>query len=1658
MEVWNPRDLPDEHPIFRVFISSTFDDFRRERDILHAEVFPRLTQWCRERGARFQAVDLRWGISQALAEENLTLHVCLEEVVRCQRMTPRPHFLFMLGQRYGWRPLPREIPASRFRALLDHAGEEERRLFCDDKAGWYEEDRNRQIARDGADPETAFVLRPRAQRGADESARATRLREAAVLRRFLDRVAQAMGDEALVEELCKSATQWEIDTALKGVAGEGQMVGVLREIRGLDRALAARPPSVQALRYVDHENGERSAFAAARLERLKAGLREQRLVHAIRSETDWSGDAPDEAYLTAFSRSVSDALLGAMEREFERVRSFDPSHLDRAAHQRIAWSYAAAGACEGRADLLAQMGEPGSGLLIVDGDAGAGKTALLARYAAGRLVERRDITTVVRFVGLSPSTSNPAALLRSLCDEIAERYGRPAPGSDSYESLVESLPALAGLADAQHPLILVIDAVDQMDASMEPHPCAWVPALASPHVQIVLSVSREFEAHAQRLAARHPAARRLTVGPLGREDARRLLDAWCGEEGRVLQDRQREAVLAAFVASGGRPLFLQLAFAQVRRWTSGTPPVLAATLPEMIQAYLDRLEREHEPALVRRFLSLLVAARRGLSEGESLDLLSAPDLLETIQRGNPDFPPMDRLAFAIWSRLLADVEPYLQERTVAGARLYAFRNSAVRHEVARRFLAGAEDETHDRLAAYFRGLADPAGDGSWSGRDDPARRGFAEYPYHLQQVSHVRSEPLYRLTEDRGFLEGQLQALEALDASRELFGWAVARVLAMGDLATVIRITFRAQEFRVNLATSFFYKFFYYVVTMPHLARALTAWMADPSVRVVALLHIAYICSERPARHALARRILRELAESRPSPVHVNFANWVLCVLRDLVRSGFDEAQELASLVPGCPQRVACARAWDVEGHPLRSWARRLLESPVYEVPADLVAGFYRLEREFRKGARAQDVTGVRDTATRQFLVGNRSAGFRENVEAVAAGILMSRGMVVKSGVMMGAVYCMATFRETALPPLMTPLALLRALARAGLRDFFWARLQPLLMTALAMKWIVRDKSVAHLIGDAVEPYEGAMPWTSRGLFQSLKLARMESRAATPTDEFEACIAALYRAAVSAARPEGKEGSAVLDGYRRLVGRPEWREQPAYLLVVWLWGCALREAAPEDEARRLLLALDRSPEFFERGTPAGAVGQPEPDTRLADELLAAGRYPVWLVSMALRILGRGRVVASLLERGVARHVDREVTDGVLGDYITLQAVTPDRLREASDQLDRCAPIAGVPNLWAKDVKPTCFLLGSLSVLLLALGLPAADIGPETLSLAAAGLLALLYDWNIGALLQLVRCPERRVRAGASFLAPLLGAWSACMMIREAPDAEAWTPAIASWFWGASALVLSLYALADAANLANWRRGVRWIVLAVPLAIAGVVGAVQDVFGESVPAAGQHGLWLAGCLAAGYAVFTTHRHLRAWRVVRRKWGLPDSWIRLNTLDFQYRTKDQVREISESIQDPRLRELAVTLDQAQRALSSFRPSLAHQLASTLIQHPRFADLQPSLRASAWISMASSEQFRRGGSDDAVRRGFESAHREDPRTSWALSLLGEFELRKGHVEQAAAAYTRAVDISPWDCALRERLAGCLARAGRAEESRHQYEWATYLGMPANLRGKPS
>jgi hypothetical protein len=56
--------MPQAGRTFRVFVSSTFSDLVAERNALQERVFPRLRALCRQHGASFQVIDLRWGVSE----------------------------------------------------------------------------------------------------------------------------------------------------------------------------------------------------------------------------------------------------------------------------------------------------------------------------------------------------------------------------------------------------------------------------------------------------------------------------------------------------------------------------------------------------------------------------------------------------------------------------------------------------------------------------------------------------------------------------------------------------------------------------------------------------------------------------------------------------------------------------------------------------------------------------------------------------------------------------------------------------------------------------------------------------------------------------------------------------------------------------------------------------------------------------------------------------------------------------------------------------------------------------------------------------------------------------------------------------------------------------------------------------------------------------------------------------------------------------------------------------------------------------------------------------------------------------------------------------------------------------------------------------------
>ncbi|RJQ55518.1 MAG: DUF4062 domain-containing protein [Actinobacteria bacterium] len=737
---WETVTMPQASKTFRIFVSSTFTDLEAERNALHRAVFPKLKDECAKHGCRFQAIDLRWGVSQEAGLDQQAVRVCIEEIKRCQRTTPRPNFVVLLGDRYGWRPAPAEIPAGEFESLAAQVGREECALL--DR--WYRRD-------DNAVP-SVYCLQPRRLQvpaeATTEQIEAARSKERESweqteprLRGVLLEAATRLGlpGQALHKYLA-SATEQEIDQGVLSAPDAAEHVfcffrrfGNLAEVDA-----AATGGDEQAAGFVDlNAKGDIDDEARSRLVELRGRLRDELPGNVREYETLWRLAAPSGEHLERLCDEVHDALLEVILAEIERMESQDV--LDKEVAGHAAFAEERGRFFVGRAAALERISGYVKGdsrqPLCVFGAGGSGKSALVARASAAEHAGNRGLPgtrSVTRFIGATPSSSDGRALLESLCHEISAKYGDESETPAAYEELVDEFPRRLGLASPEKPLAVFIDSLDRLSDAHNAGSLVWLPRELPDSAKIVVTTRP-----GERLSAlRHklPQEHVVELEPMPAEEGSELLDLWLADENRTLQPPQKEEVLAEFGAAG-LPLYLRLAFVEARRWKSYTTDIdLRPDVAGIIRDLYERLssEENHGRLLVSRSLGLLAASRdmNGLSEDELLDVLSSDaEVFEDFKRRALHEPPEQILPVVVWSRLYLDLEPYLAELTTEGATLLTFYHPELGEVAREMFLAEGEAIARSRqLARYFRSRIDPTGDGSWDG---PSLRGLSELPYHL---------------------------------------------------------------------------------------------------------------------------------------------------------------------------------------------------------------------------------------------------------------------------------------------------------------------------------------------------------------------------------------------------------------------------------------------------------------------------------------------------------------------------------------------------------------------------------------------------------------------------------------------------------------------------------------------------------------------------------------------------------------------------------------------------------------------------------------------------------------------------------------------------------------------------------------------------------------
>ena len=517
---------PRFRPVIRVFVSSTFSDLKRERDALQEDAFPWLEEICRQEGFQFQAIDLRWGVSGEAGLDHRTMRICLDELRRSQDISPEPNFLILLGNRYGWRPLPEAISQEEFNSLLAVAAKQTVAGIGAKSAQsvlgeWYRKDENFRPAGPPQEPPRVYLLQSRKRDlgdgrnyGRDEHQKDTP-DWLAVQRVLWDLINAAFPADGLAGRF---AIDWDRHAAavaagrsplppivrFQGSATEQEIwAGALavedagRHVLAFFRDIANRQdfPDPAAVRdFFDlAESGAIDVNSQAAQDDLKQAIQTrlgpgaivrmrhsrlkrqdgQAVIDASQEDLKHLCDTVVERLTVIIRRQVREYWQTADSAEGSTAGAPKPAvpsearklELERLAHARFGdeRTQQFLGRAEELKRIAAYLADDSDRRpLVVHGPSGTGKTAILAE-AAKRAPEHQK--PIVRFLGVTPDASNLRGLLASLCRELADRCPAATELPTELDKLQEEWYSRLAMATPQRPIVLFLDALDQLSDS-----------------------------------------------------------------------------------------------------------------------------------------------------------------------------------------------------------------------------------------------------------------------------------------------------------------------------------------------------------------------------------------------------------------------------------------------------------------------------------------------------------------------------------------------------------------------------------------------------------------------------------------------------------------------------------------------------------------------------------------------------------------------------------------------------------------------------------------------------------------------------------------------------------------------------------------------------------------------------------------------------------------------------------------------------------------------------------------------------------------------------------------------------------------------------------------------------------------------------------------
>jgi WD40 repeat protein/Cdc6-like AAA superfamily ATPase len=753
-----------------VFISSTFNDMHAERDFLVKSVFPELSEWCEARKLRLVDIDLRWGVTEQDATQNKNVvKVCLDRIDDC-----RPFFLCFLGQRRGWRPELEDISAetfAEFPGLCEYAG---------------------------TDSVTEMEIRHALFEPLHRGHRSPKKPEDRYYHKA-DHAFFYLRDDSYLDQLPDDIPQLRRVFTNESIDDVSERMEADRQLNHW-REVEIRQNSDRPVR--DYQAAWDAAVQSPELapmaEKENAKLTDGRLVE-FRVKGDRSWISLDQVII----EDLKSAIAERFPLHMHIVQENDLQHeLDQQEKFLFTSSEGFISRENDFSELDQYLESDSRKVFVLTAEAGMGKSTLLANWLDKHRQAAPDPASPLmhfRFVGQSDQSTTVYSLLFSILRELKEIHGRLEEEiPDDPQELRQEFINLLAAAGKNQEIVIVLDALNQLQTGLRD--LNWLSWELPQNVKLVVSFKRGEEA-AEKLIYEledNDLAVLAEVRPFDKLSERRsLVNNYLEQYLKDLDEQHLEALINS--PGANNPLFLKVILSELRifgvfedlgrkiREDFGDSPQSA------FQAVLNRLETDPaytpiDPAqAVPLLFGLLAHSRSGLSVAEvaaimaeELALDDKQAVVDTIHHYLRQVRPFmarrdKRHDFFFESFLLAARDRYAGEKA---------EDSSVRKQFK---------DWHRSLARYFKQIADPDNDATWSGA---SARGLSELPYHL--AYSAQHDELFSTLTDFNFLE--LKAKEvgvtlSIDSEGQVSTSHTGAALLLEDFNLAVEIFDRDQKF-----------------------------------------------------------------------------------------------------------------------------------------------------------------------------------------------------------------------------------------------------------------------------------------------------------------------------------------------------------------------------------------------------------------------------------------------------------------------------------------------------------------------------------------------------------------------------------------------------------------------------------------------------------------------------------------------------------------------------------------------------------------------------------------------------------------------------------------------------------------------------------------------